>query len=491
MRNAVIAIGFVVVVGIAVVLGWFAWQNAQPPGTLAGQGDAVSAQTSTSDSLGSESDDPGPSDEFDSDEGAQEDTGLQPPEGVPASLRFAYLWNNRLGFWDGVQAVSLAMADTTHSPQISHDGTLIAFVRDGGLWVMNHDGEQERLLVSQGEIEAMGTDGSPAYLHHFVWVAETHHLLFNTALDVEMGFVLTDDLYRVEVDSLDLVQLLPPGLGGEFTLAPDGRALAVVSPTQIRWLDPQGVELQPAFPFNRVNTYSEFAYYPQPVWSLESDRVALVVPHPEGFVDSGQPADIWIIPVNSTPDGSVEAPQFLGQVYAGAPSYWIDPALQHIAYIQMNELLNATTEIEAPEPNEGEPESADVADPPEQGEGPTFSVEIAELEGSGSVVYHVEQGRFVSWSPDGAHYIIATPGAAESLHVGSLANNELIPLAGMNFTFGHHINWMDEEYFVVVGSDSIETRVAVGHVSGALHPLFEVDAGTFMLHLPASVGFVK
>lgn len=472
MRNVGIGIGFVAVVGIAAVLGWFAWQNTQQSGVLSSSAGGDNTSVAQSDPVPAEGADASAADADNTTSGAEEQNAgasasaadAQNAAGGPASdLRFVYLWDSRLGLWHGGEDQNLATADSNHPPQISSDGRLIAFVRDGSLWVMNAEGEEERLLVSESEIESMGNAETSARLHRFAWLPGTHHLLFNTALNIDMGFTLTNDLYRVEADSLDLVELLPSGTGGEFTIAPNGQAIAVVAPDQIRLIAPDGAELRPAFAYEPVLTYSEFAYYPQAVWSAESNRVAVAIPHAEGFVNTQEPATVWALGIDAG------EPEMVGQIQSDAPSFWIDPTLQYIAYMRAVE-LEAEPEVEVEMGADGEIETPGG-----------YAIAISPLDGSEIHSYFEGAGQFLGWSPDGAHFTVVSPGEAEPIQLGAIGQADLIPLAGLNHAFSHQVTWLDAEQYIVVGGDSMETAVALGSVSGELTRLLELEPGSFAL----------
>ena len=462
MRNAVIGLVFVVILGAAGVLGWMAWQNMQRDPAAGDIGVTEGGET-TPGSQDAPSNVPGDgaalqSENGESENGDPEDsepvTQATPAIGSPQDqLHLVYLWNNRLGLWSGGEDQSLSTADAAHPPRISHDGSLIAFARDGALWVMSAQDGQERLLVGELEFVEMGSGGNQGRLHRFEWLPDSRQLIFNTAADIEVGVMLTNDLYRVDAESLALEQLLAPGQGGEFAIAPAGRHIAVVSPSQIRFVDWEGNPVRDDFPFAVVQTYGSFAYYPHPVWSQDGGRVVVAIPAPDGFVNANEPATIWSVTVEEG------APALVAQFQAGAPSYWIDPTLAHIAYLQV------------------------VTD---SDDGPLYALEIAALDGSEPHARFEGVNQFTGWSPAGTHFMVATPGEAHSLHLGSMADDQLIPLDGLYYAYSHQTTWIDDEHFVVSGVGDSATDLAFGALDGALEPILRWEDGALTFHLAST-----
>lgn len=475
MRNAIIAIVFVIALAVAAGLGWLAWQNMAPDAAnlpaeeiavedLASGGGVAEDEDAATDSSADGAA------VTDTDAGDSGDSGAAGADAAAAPLRFVYQWNGRLTLWQDGAEQNLGAADATHAPALSPDGELVAFVRDGGLWVMNTQGEQERMLVSAGEIEGMGRDDATAGLHRFAWLPGTRRLLFNTALNLQTGIALTNDLYLVDAESLELTELLAAGTGGEFHIAPDGETIAVVSPDRIRVVNPLGVAQRPDFTFTPLMTYSSFAYYAQPVWAADSSSLAVVIPHPQAVMQPEQPAVIYRLAAHA------DETQSLGEIQAARPSYWIDPTLQYVAYPHSDpESAGASAT--------GEPVEEGAA----QGGAPGVSMRVARLDGSEATTYYEGDGLFLGWSPTGEHFTLATPGGEESIQVGSLSDTTLTPLAGLSHAFSHQVWWVDEARFVVMVADSAQTTVALASVNdaanGDMETLMQMEAGNFMLDL--------
>lgn len=476
MRNLGIAVAFIVIVALAGGLAWLAMGTTpttpeSPAVTegVPGQTTEEAEDTTGEDSAGTDS--AGVAAGVD----AVPVTEADASAGMLAELRdqiaFTYLWNGRLGVWDGqIGERTIAMADPAVTPRVAPDGSLIAFARDGGIWIMNADGSDERLLVSEGEVEGMGNDETTARLHRMAWLPGTRRLLFNTALNVEMGIALSNDLHSVDVDSLDLAEILPAGAGGEFTVAPDGSAIAVVTPDRIRVVNPLGIAQRPDFPFAPVLTYSEFIYYPAVTWAQDSTALAVVIPHPEAVLQPEQPAALYRL------DARGEAAPQIGTLHAAMPTYWIDPTLERVAFFQ-----NSETEPEPADTDAGEAEAE------AEGGAPVMpALVIAQVDGSDIRTYYRGAGQFVGWAPDGVHFVLATPDGEESIQIGRVGSDTLQPLAGLSHAFSHQAQWLDDQHLLVTVTDAASTTVVLASVAGALETLMEVDAGTFALE-PLSV----
>ncbi len=68
--------------------------------------------------------------------------------------------------------------------------------------------------------------------------------------------------------------------------------------------------------FNPVMTYSEYQYYPVPVWGIDGNRLAVFIPAADPLSEPRQPASIWTMDVrggNPILQAQV-TPQFIGPV---------------------------------------------------------------------------------------------------------------------------------------------------------------------------------
>ena len=232
-----------------------------------------------------------------------------PTAGAP-ELVLAYTDGGNVAFLAGAGPASLLTAGgAIEQVRLSDDGRKIAYTRRAAvdqpveLRAVNSDGSGDSLLMGPADFDALyPLDGA---LHHdlseFEFIPGTHLLLVNTRSIFEgPGLAKHDDLLRIDTDSLARTMLLAPGTGGDFTASPDGRYLALTRPdtVEIRLADgsPSGSGV---IPYSPVITYSEYAYYAQPVWSADSAGVAVAIPSPDPFAPAPT-GSIWRLPTGGS-----------------------------------------------------------------------------------------------------------------------------------------------------------------------------------------------
>lgn len=231
-----------------------------------------------------------------------------------ASVRIAFTYEGKLWLWQNGIASPLTSINDNASVNISDDGKIIAFTRDG-LWVINSDGSNERLLLGDEDFRQMEPKDPGVALHDFDWVPNTHMLLFNTILSDDRGLSPTDDLYIVDAETLQWKMLRKPAEGGKFFVSPDGQRVAMTTPTQIRLMNMDGSHYHVVMDYS-VPFPSDYAYYAVPTWSPDSQFLTVPIP-PEDFyyTVTTSPTVVWRLPVDGTP------PTIISQLPAGESGY--------------------------------------------------------------------------------------------------------------------------------------------------------------------------
>jgi hypothetical protein len=208
---------------------------------------------------------------------------------------------------DGNLPAQLTSSGDAEQVFISPDGMKIIFLRRADQFspleirAINHDGIGDIILVTAEQINGLYPLGS--FTHNDVssmaFIPGTHEVLFNTVgVPTGPGLIKYDDLLRLDVDTGVLSTLLPAGSGGDFLASPDGSQIAILRPDSIGLVDGDGSNLRPnlvAFP--TVITYSEFQYYPQPVWASDSSALLVAIPS-EDPLATGTHGQIWSIPAD-------------------------------------------------------------------------------------------------------------------------------------------------------------------------------------------------
>jgi hypothetical protein len=213
-------------------------------------------------------------------------------------------------------------------------------------------------------------------------------LYFNTSPQIEgPGLILSDDLWVVDVDGGELRTLLDPGQGGNFSISPDGKRMAIITPGRIDLMDADGSNRREAFTHTRVITFSEFEYYAQPVWAADSNSLRVAIPPADSSSASSQTTTIWNIPVEDKPAWLIGQLSTLPRT--GTPPLFA-PNLARIAYL-------------VGESVEGDP----------NGNLPKMAVsELSENVLWDPVIFPVEVTSVHGWSPDGIRLLFVSPTAS-------------------------------------------------------------------------------
>jgi hypothetical protein len=306
-------------------------------------------------------------------------TPSQTPESSPSptlplsfsSLRVVYSDEKNVWLWQNGVASLLTALEGYTEVKLSDDGELIAFKRDGLLWVINSDGTNERLLVNSDHLETIepGTNDHKLVVHQFDWVADTHTLLFNTSFSGFGGFN-RDDLHLIDADTLTWKALRGAGEGGIFFIAPNGKQLVVVTPNEISLMNVNGSDYRSLLKYSQIDTSSEYYYYAKPTWSIDSQSLVVDIP-PREYNDHPTTAlkVIWHLFV----DG--RSPIQISQLPA-QELYLFSPDFSKLAYSDLN--TNFVNEIH-----------------------------IANIDGSEDMIYQSKINmNFETWSPDSKYFVL-------------------------------------------------------------------------------------
>lgn len=221
----------------------------------------------------------------------------------PLPLRFvcalAYVEGSRL-YCPGEGGTSIPIAEagpdsTLSGPAISSDGAWVAYLvglpnDTSQLWAVDVStltgndglGQPRRLLASNDQI----TWGGPDAIHSpylYQWQPGTHTLFFNTRYTptggpVGPGDYTNADLWRVNADTGEVLNVLGRQSAGRFALSPDGRTIALVAPQSLGLMNADGTGVRFVLEYPLIITYSEYIYFPTPVWSPESAFFTVAVP---------------------------------------------------------------------------------------------------------------------------------------------------------------------------------------------------------------------
>ena len=269
---------------------------------------------------------------------------------------------------------------------LSSDGALVAYVHNDfesdvvELHVVNTDGSGDRVVLDQTDFDLLHPLEEARHFlpGQMAFLPGTHQLLFNTQATFEgPGLVKNDDVFSIDLDTDSLERLLPPGSGGDFYPSPDGSKLAIIQTTKISFSDSDGLNLHPELlTFPAVTTYTDYSFYPEPVWSPDSSHFAVVIPSKDPLAPNPT-STVWILSADGSPPiqtALIEGQSFFPQAF-GAPV--IAPDLSKVAFMRAGS---------------------------EQNEGHLI---IADEDGSSEIIYTSGNLRWVGWSPDSSAFIFS------------------------------------------------------------------------------------
>jgi hypothetical protein len=323
--------------------------------------------------------------------------------------------------------------------ELSSDGQMAAYVRPAlpygsEIWLYDLETGETRLLAGQERLRTLaeGEGVLGVTPHHLSWVPGRSRLAFNARpVYEEIRDYIPDDLWLLEIPSLQIHNLLPGGQGGEFTFSPDGLNVAVARPERLDLYGASGESpRRDTIPgYHGVGLGTE-DYYPQPFWSRDSRSLRLGLPAPVTAVNPNPQVNLVELPVQGV------RPVKLGTIQALPPSVVFSPDLTRAAYLNWPDLTPRIKELGL----------ADTT-------APAFS----------SAIYTLGQNlEFLGWSADSQRFAFWLP-ASLSLRLGSLCAppEELIPGQA-----GGALKWVDGERFLYTAGAARPWRLVLGRVGG-------------------------
>jgi len=359
---------------------------------------------------------------------------LTPP---PQVLRVAYVRDNNVWIWtEGVGVMPLTDSGGIQDVRISDDGQVVAYVRESvpfhpEIRAINCGGSGERILVSSADFLATysGSPGdAPSGIGVFQmgWRPGSHLLYYNTRPLFEgPGLMGYDDLRMVNADTLDKVTIFNPGDGGIFYFSPNGAQLAIVTPTSISLANADGSNLRRnVLTFASVITYSEYLYYPDPVWAADSSALRVAIPPADPMLSPLNPTGLWYIPIDGSP--AVFSGNILALPFAW-PDTAISPDLSRVGYAMP---------VGVPTDNLRE-------------------LHLANADTTGDTVYiGGESAEFIGWLPNSTQFVFVVRGSGvtRGTHVGSVGGG--YTTLSTDPSLMRDITWVDSTHFLYLWSNS-------------------------------------
>lgn len=255
----------------------------------------------------------------------------QPSPALPpsfSSLKIVYAVDGQIWLWEKEESRPITKVEGYAQVRISDDGSLIAFRRADGLWVIDSDGSNARLLVTADDFASMEPEDRDVGLSQFDWKPGTHTLWFNTHI-LGFGLYYADDLYQVNADTGQWEQLRQPREGGKFYFSPDGLRVVLVRPRTISLMNVDGSGYRSVLEYY-ASVGSETHYYARPYWGTDSRSLIVSIPPQVLLEEPIFTINIWRLYVGN------RAPELISELEVGESKdearYWFwAPDLEHYA----------------------------------------------------------------------------------------------------------------------------------------------------------------
>lgn len=361
----------------------------------------------------------------------------------------AYFWNESLA--------APTQLTTTYDVQealISPDGTRVALIRSSD-WVsysvdlINSDGSGLMTLVNPSGFAALPrpADTVASTPAHVSWVPNTNSLSMTTRITHEgPGSTTGETLFLIDVATSAMSALLTieSEWSWDYTYSPDGKMIAISRPEGVDIYNADGTLMIAdliTFPF--VNTASDYAWIPQPIWSTDSTAMVVVVPPQEPWSLTLADSKVYQW---STTETSANLNFSTSMIYWPMKFASIAPDLSRLFYL---------ARTGAPEDNR-------------------FALKMVNIDGSGMLEVAVgDIYNLPSWSTDSNTYyyhsktdgaFIATPGST--------------PVALPAFNQVRNVQWVDAQRFIGAGGTAGAWQLLLGSTVSSPMVIFSSSSGS-------------
>lgn len=370
-----------------------------------------------------------------------------------SGLQVVYIDAGNVWLLDGDHpAHQLTNGGDAYRALISDDGLRIVYLRrhpqdshPGEIRAVGRNGQDDRSLLSPAQFD--GLYPLKSFIHNdlssIAFVPGTHTLMLNTQGIAEgPGLSKYNDLLTLDADSGALQTLFAPGEGGDFTISPNGAMVAIVRPDSISLANSDGTGMRSAIiRYTPVTTYSEYQYYAQPVWSLDSATLGVAIPSSDPLA-ANPSGTVWTVPAQGGQPKQMSplSGDFFFIQSGTSPS--LSPSMTWVAYLK------------------GDGSSS----PPD--------LHLVHPDGSGDVVIPGVNARWKGWSPNSDRFAYAA-GGPPSLFLGELGSppEQIGP--------GTDWRWLGDDTFLYLGGTTGAWTLRSATVGGSSHVLAS-PAGDFV-----------
>ncbi len=373
------------------------------------------------------------------------DQGFQPTATFNpklSSLQVVYVKQGDLWRWSVAGDQQLTVTGNVYQPCLSPDGQLVAFIRPVGdfqveLWAIDINGRDERVLVTVDDLNTIGggfRDPNALAIapYEFRWVPGTHLLAFNTQQVLQgPGLFLLDDFHIVNADTMQLNMVLLSGWGGQFQVSPDGKMVALSTPSQIALANLDGSDYRQVLTYAPVTTYSDYRYYARPSWKMDSSGLWAAIPPEDPMAEPIEATSLYEISVSEASARRVN--QIPAVSFIESPVAY-SPDARYLIYLK----------------DSGDPQAH------------LRELYISKPDGSGAWMYQKDYLlKFMKWSVDSSNFVF-TVGEDQTAWLGNLnaPAKEILP--------SHNpiaqIQWIDAEHFLFARVDLDLVNLYLGNL---------------------------
>lgn len=304
--------------------------------------------------------------------------------------------------------------------------------RETALWAVSKDGNDARRLAGPAELAEASSEPSEYRIPASIWLSADGEWVYFTTYRLDEMMVDSLDLLRINIDSGEIHEIIPPGKGGTIRFSPDGEQILLIHTNFLAVCNLDGSNYRVIHSYNTVSTYSEWPYYPLAAWSQDGQSIVLMLPHYDWMMAPEEPIRVWQVSLNGLPPVELFSYQSL------------DPLRRVSGFSPDGRYLFYTR------PLESDPKS--------------FEARLVDLTTGEDRLVDVGGLAFQGWSPDGNRFVF-TNGTAKVIQVGSTAKGD----APVTFEYGRFpgsFEWLDADSFVYMDGFEGSTSLILQHLNG-------------------------
>lgn len=387
----------------------------------------------------------------------------EPPTG---SLRVFFVQDGNIRVWEEATGTSetLVGSGDVYRLYLPPDGQVIAFLRQEetggeayqrqmGLWAVDSDGGNQRLLISGDEFRALGparvgdSDVLAVNPTELQWVPGTRRLAFRAMPIINaLGAGPEPEIRLVDVATGERTVLLTTKAESSFSFSPDGKRLTLADDTSIDVVVlAQPGEINGSDRLEDVVTYPHIglghvAYQAVPNWAPDGHSFSVVLPSADPYAED---ATLTVWQVSADTGASEQLATFSGfplPIFGSFGSAVFSPDRSQIAFYRTQQ-------------------------------GNLGELAIANVRGEWHAVYDSGHSiRFLGWSPDGVHFVYTYGAARRPLRLGRLCQPPQV-FEGPPVTPDTPVTWVDDERFLYLSGDHDPATLLLGALDGSVHEI--------------------